>query len=58
MVTPLMETGAVRRMGREQPRMRPDQVAADKGDSSTTIRHFLQLEALAPGLIKFALGDR
>jgi len=27
-------------------------------DSSTTIRHFLQLEALAPGLIKFALGDR
>jgi transposase len=38
----LMERGAVKRMGRGQPRTRPDGVAGDKGYSSPTVRHYLR----------------
>jgi transposase len=37
----LMERGAVKRVGRGRPRIRPDRVAGDKGYSSPTIRHYL-----------------
>ena len=38
----LMETGAVKRIGRGQPRIRPDRVAGDKGYSSRKIRRYLR----------------
>jgi transposase len=37
----LMEGGAVKRLGRGHPRLRPDRVAGDKGYSSRTIRRYL-----------------
>jgi transposase len=36
-----MERGAVKRIGRGRPRLRPDRVAGDKGYSSPTIRWHL-----------------
>src|SRR5919204_4471838 len=39
---PLMETGAVKRVGRGRPRIRPKRVVGDKGYSSTTIRRYLR----------------
>ncbi len=38
----LMERGAVKRLGRGRPRIRPDRVAGDKGYSSPTIRRYLK----------------
>jgi transposase len=38
----LMERGAVRRRGRERPRIRPDRVAGDKGYSSPMVRRYLE----------------
>ena len=38
----LMERGAVQRAGRGRPRIRPDRVAGDKGDSSPTVRRYLK----------------
>jgi len=38
----LMETGAVKRVGRGRPRLRPDRVAGDKGYSSKKIRRYLR----------------
>jgi transposase len=37
-----MERGAVKRLGRGRPRIRPDRVAGDKGYSSATIRRYLK----------------
>jgi transposase len=39
---PLLETGAVKRVGRGRPRIRPQRVVGDKGYSSTTIRRYLR----------------
>jgi transposase len=39
---PLMETGAVKRVGRGRPRIRPQRVVGDKGYSSTSIRRYLR----------------
>lgn len=39
---PLLEQGAVRRAGRGRPRLRPKRLAADKGDSSPTVRQYLR----------------
>ena len=47
----LMERGAVKRTGRGRPRIRPDQVAGDKGYSSPTIRRYLkerQIKVIIP----------
>jgi transposase len=38
----LMERGAVKRIGRGWPRMRPNRVAGDKGYSSPMVRRYLQ----------------
>jgi transposase len=38
----LMETGAVKRMGRGRPRARPDRVVGDKGYSGKKIRRYLR----------------
>ena len=38
----LMERGAVKRLGRGRPRIRPDRVAGDKGYSSPTVRRYLK----------------
>lgn len=38
----LMEIGAVKRVGRGRPRLRPDRVAGDKGYSGRTIRRYLR----------------
>jgi hypothetical protein len=37
----LLETGAIRRLGRGRPRLRPKRVAGDKGYSSQTVRRYL-----------------
>ena len=37
-----MERGAVKRAGRGRPRVRPDRVAGDKGDSSRTVRRYFR----------------
>lgn len=37
---PLMEQGAVRRVGRGRPRLRPERVVGDKGYSSRKIRQY------------------
>lgn len=42
MFEPLMERGAVKRVGRGRPRLRPDRVAGDKGYSSRRIRRYLR----------------
>jgi hypothetical protein len=47
----LMEQGAVKRAGRGRPRVRPNQVAGDKGYSSLAIRRYLkgrQISAVIP----------
>jgi transposase len=38
---PLMEQGAVKRAGRERPRLRPRSVVGDKGYSSRIVRRYL-----------------
>jgi transposase len=38
----LMERGAVKRVGRGRPRIRPERVAGDKGYSGPTIRRYLK----------------
>jgi transposase len=38
----LMERGAVKRVGRGRPRVRPDRIAGDKGYSSPSIRRYLK----------------
>ncbi len=38
----LMGRGAVKRLGRGRPRIRPDRVAGDKGYSSSTVRRYLK----------------
>ena len=38
----LMATGAVKRRGRGRPRVRPDEVAGDKGYSSLRVRRYLR----------------
>jgi transposase len=38
----LMERGAVQRIGRGRPRVRPDRVAGDKGYSSPAVRRYLK----------------
>ena len=38
----LMETGAVKRVGRGRPRIRPARIAGDKGYSSKKIRRYLR----------------
>jgi transposase len=38
----LMERGAVKRPGRGRPRIRPDQVAGDKGYRSPAVRRYLK----------------
>jgi transposase len=38
----LMERGAVKRVGRGQPRVRPGRVAGDKGYSSSVVRRYLE----------------
>jgi len=38
----LMERGAIKRRGRGRPRVRPERLAADKGDSSRTLRRYLR----------------
>jgi transposase len=38
----LMEQGAVKRLGRGRPRIRPDRLAGDKGYSSPTVRRYLK----------------
>ena len=38
----LMEQGAVKRVGRGRPRVRPKRVLGDKGYSSRKIRHYLK----------------
>lgn len=38
----LMEQGAVKRVGRGRPRLRPKRVLGDKGYSSRKIRHYLK----------------
>ena len=38
----LMERGAVKRVGRGRPRIRPERVAGDKGYSSPTVRRYLK----------------
>jgi transposase len=42
MLPPLMEPGAIKRPGRGRPRIRPDRVAGDKGNSSPTVRRYLK----------------
>jgi transposase len=42
MFEPLMERGAVKRLGRGRPRLRPDRVAGDKGYSSKASRRYLR----------------
>jgi transposase len=42
MFEPLMETGAVKRVGPGRPRLRPDRVAGDKGYSGRKIRRYLR----------------
>jgi transposase len=42
MFEPLMEQGAVKRLGGGRPRLRPDRVAGDKGYSSRKIRRYLR----------------
>jgi transposase len=42
MFEPLMEQGAVTRMGRGRPRLRPNRVAGDKGYSGRRIRRYLR----------------
>lgn len=37
----LLETGAIRRLGKGRPRLRPKRVAGDKGYSSKTVRRYL-----------------
>ena len=37
----LMERGAVKRLGRGRPRIRPERVAGDKGYSSPAVRRYL-----------------
>jgi transposase len=37
-----METGAIKRVGRGRPRLRPKRVVGDKGYSSQHIRHYLR----------------
>ena len=47
----LMERGAVKRVGRGQPRVRPDRVAGDKGYSSPALRRYLKgrrIDAVIP----------
>jgi hypothetical protein len=39
---PLLETGAVVRVGRGRPRILPDRLVGDKGYSYTCIRKYLQ----------------
>ena len=41
MLAMAMERGAVKRPGRGRPRIRPNRVAGDKGDSSPVIRRYL-----------------
>jgi transposase len=38
----LMEQGAVKRVGRGRPRLRPKRILGDKGYSSRKIRHYLK----------------
>jgi transposase len=42
----LMERGAVKRIGRGRPRVRPNRVAGDKGYSRTTIRRYLKVRRI------------
>jgi transposase len=43
----LMERGAVKRPGRGRPRVRPEEVAGDKGYSSPTVRRYLRGRRIA-----------
>lgn len=43
----LMEQGAVKRVGRGRPRVRPKRVLGDKGYSSRKIRHYLKQRGIA-----------
>lgn len=42
----LMERGAVKRIGRGRPRIRPERVAGDKGYSSPTVRRYLRVRRI------------
>jgi transposase len=42
----LMERGAVKRIGRGRPRIRPEREAGDKGYSSPTVRRYLRVRRI------------
>ena len=47
----LLERGAVKRPGRGRPRIRPDSVVGDKGDTDTPVRSYLRrrgIQAVIP----------
>ena len=46
----LMERGAVKRRGREWPRVRPDRVAGDKGHTSSAVRRYLKGRRIGAGI--------
>jgi transposase len=45
---PLLEAGAVKRVGRGRPRLRPESVVADRGYSSNRIRNYLNSKTIKP----------
>jgi transposase len=46
-LVPLLEAGAIKRMGRGRPRSRPKRVVGDKSYNSQPIRHYLQRRGIA-----------
>jgi transposase len=51
---PLMEQGAVKRLGRGRPRVRPDRVVGDKGYSSRKVRRYLRRRGMRPVIARRA----
>jgi hypothetical protein len=47
-VTALIDRGAIRRIGRGRPRLRPAKLAGDKGYSSRSIRLALRKRGITP----------
>jgi len=44
----LMEQGAIKRVGRGRPRLRPERVVGDKGYSSRKVRQYLRRRGICP----------
>jgi transposase len=54
----LMEQGAVKRVGRGRPRLRPDRVAGDKGYTGRRIRTYLQRRGIGAVIPRLANEPR